>query len=615
MIDGVTPGKPWEQPPARGPRGEAVRTRRREIGERPAGTGLGTALTATFLGLLLIRESAPAGGEELPASAPPEPGTTAFPSEEQTTVSGEANTFPELPGSPAAAGSVLTAGTVIDPAVLTRLAGEARFDEAPLRLLRPEAATVPLDGATPPAAAPAATATIALAAPAPFALPPVETPAEPGEDLGPIGEEIVGGEDGDVLAGGPDDDLIDGGGGDDTITGGGGDDVLGGGAGDDVIDGQAGDDVLSGGTGDDTLQGGAGQDTLDGGPGHDWLDGGAGDDTMSGGTGDDTAVVDSPADLVFEDPWGADSGGRDTLVVAPDFGAQLERAFPTLAKGGVATFMIGDAVLGPPPAGAPTFKQQVAPNVENVRLTGSEAHAVVGDGAANTIEGNDAANRLWGGGGDDKIRGGGGDDRLFGEEGDDLLLGEEGNDLLVGGPGDDLLYGGPGDDVYVIGLAETGVDRIFDREGANRIRLEGADPSRLSTRYEGADLHLSYDDRDVAVVVGHRGHEGAFAGIEIDGRSYDPGAFVRVDDPPTDDLLAGFLDADSGTGPVPIDGWSPVTEPFGSGLEEAAPGLPEIFPGADLWAVGQADPSDRVAASTSAAAPGGEERMGATAGR
>lgn len=611
MIEGVAVGRPTAQPPAAGPRLRAGR-RRGEV--RAVDTGLGTALTASFLGLLLVRGSSAVAGSEEPASVPPALPRTAHPEGDQVTVLAGAGALPELADPPVAAGSVLTAGAVIDPAVLTRLAGEARFDEAALRLLRPEAASVPLDGGTAPAAAPPGTVSIALAAPPSLELPAVEAPSEPGENLGPIGEEIGGGESDDVLVGGPDNDLIDGGGGDDTITGGGGDDILEGGEGDDIVDGETGHDTVAGGGGDDTLQGGEGQDVLDGGSGQDSLDGGAGDDTMSGGTGDDSAVIGGPGDLVFEDPWGPDGGGRDTLVVAPDFGAQLEKVFPTLAKGGVATFMIGDAVLGSPPAGAPTFKQQVAPNVENVRLTGSEAHAVVGDGAANTIEGNDAANRFWGGAGDDKIRGGAGDDRLYGQDGHDLLLGDDGDDLLEGGAGDDLLYGGAGDDLYVMGLAEPGVDRIFDLDGANRIRLEGADPARLSARLEGDDLHLAYDDRDFAIVVGHRGREGALAGIEIDGQLHEPGEFLGVTEPPTEDLLSSFLDPDIGTAPVPIDGWGSLAEPTATGPAEISSGLPEIFPGADLWAADQPDPAGAPSQNTVAAA-GDEERAGQSGGR
>jgi hypothetical protein len=608
MIEGAAVGRPAGARPSVSTGTVGVEPGGRRDRRRGSEAGLGAALSATFLGLLLVRSVAEGSEVGSPRSAPPE-NATHRDGDAEASVDGE----PVHPADPASAGiapgSVLTAGALIDTALLTRLGGEARFDELSLRLLRPEPATVPLAGSAGQTAPEAAPMTIALAAP-PAAEPPVAAPPSgPEEDLGPIGEEIVGGDEDEVLVGGPDDDRIDGGGGDDTISGGGGNDTLAGGGGTDTVDGGAGDDALAGGTGDDTLLGGDGQDALDGGPGNDHLDGGAGDDTMTGGTGDDTAVIGSPGDLVFEDPWGSDGGGRDTLVVAPDFGAQLEKAFPTLAKGGLATFMIGDSVLGSPPAGAPGFKQQVAPNVENVRLTGSEAHAVVGDAQANVIEGNDAANLLWGGGGDDRIRGGAGDDRLYGGPGDDLLLGDAGDDLLDGGPGDDLLYGGPGNDVYVTGLAEPGVDRIFDLEGANRIRIDGADPARLLARLEGDDLHLAYDDRDLAVVVGHRGHEAAFAGIEIDGRLHGPAEFLRIVEPPTDDLLAPFLDPTGGAASVAIDGGSVVVTAADPAFAEAS-ALAEIFPGADLW-VGE-PPSLEAEVATVAVE---EERPIAAAGR
>ena len=608
MIEGVAVGGPatGRGPGAIGGIGDAQGSR----GNRRRGSeaGLGAALSASFLGLLVVRSAAESAEFESPRPGSPETGTRPA-HEVEFAVAGEPIRVSE--GAPAAlaAGSVLTTGALVDTAVLTRLGGEARFDELPLRLLRPEPASVPLAGTAGHTGEAVAPVTIALAAP-PAAEPPVVTPPSgPEEDLGPVGEEIVGGDEDEVLVGGPDDDRIDGGGGGDTISGGGGDDVLAGGDGDDRLDGGPGEDRLSGGTGDDLLLGGEGQDALDGGPGDDFLDGGAGDDVGTGGSGNDTAVIGSPGDLVFEDPWGPDGGGRDTLVVGPDFGAQLEKAFPMLAKGGLATFMIGDAVLGSPPAGAPRFKQQVPPNVENVRLTGSEAHAVVGDGDANVIEGNDAANLFWGGGGDDRVRGGAGDDRLYGGPGDDLLLGDAGDDLLDGGPGDDLLYGGTGNDVFVLGLAEPGVDRIFDLEGANRIRIDGVDRTRLSARLEGDDLYLAYDDRDLAVVVGHRGHEAALAGVEIDGRLHAPAEFLPIVEPPADDLLAPFLDPSAGAAPVAIDG-GPVAVAAAEPAFAEASALPELFPGADLW-VGEPPSLE----SEPAPATVEEERSMAVAGR
>jgi hypothetical protein len=140
----------------------------------------------------------------------------------------------------------------------------------------------------------------------------------------------------------------------------------------------------------------------------------------------------------------------------------------------------------------------------------------------------------------------------------------------------------PGNDVYVLGLAEPGVDRIFDLEGANRIRIDGADPTRLSARLEGDDLLLAYDDRDLAVVVGHRGHEAALAGIEIDGHLHAPAEFLRIDEPPADDLLAGFFESGAPAGRVAIDGTFSRTGHDADPLEPSG-AVPEIFPGADLW--------------------------------
>jgi Ca2+-binding RTX toxin-like protein len=562
----------------------------------------------------LVRPAAEAAMVEAAGATPPAEGPAAPEAGAETTVAAAGRPWEAAAAGAPAAGSVLTAGAVIDPALLTRLAGEARFDALPSRLLQPEPA--PPAAAAAPGAAPLepAAITIALGELAMPGLPAVEEPGGDDEDLGPIGEEVTGGDGDEVLVGGDDDDLIDGGGGDDLIQGGGGDDTLAGGSGDDTVEGGAGDDALAGGSGDDALDGGAGQDLLDGGTGDDLLDGGAGDDVAIGGGGDDQVTVGSPGDLVFEDPWGADQGGRDTLVVAPDFGAQLEKAFPTLAKGGLATFMVGDAVLGGPPAGAPAFKQQVAPNVESVRLTGAEAHGIVGDGRANDLEGNDAANPIWGGGGDDRIRGGGGDDRLFGGEGDDLILGDTGDDLLDGGAGADLLYGGAGDDVLVLGLAEPAVDSVFDHEGVNRLRLDGADPAALEARLEGDDLHLAHAGDAVAVVRGYVGHEAAWAGVEIDGGLHDLGDLLTIATPPVEDLLAGFLDPNAPSEPVPLDG-GPLGPELALAEPEAAAGLPEIFPGADLWATAEPAEAAGLGGGPGDAGTGEEERTAHQGGR
>ncbi len=608
MIAGIAERAGGREGPVGPTRSVAVgadRTRGR--GRSVASDLIGTS-SAVFVGLLLVRSAAealepreratvPPSADGLPATGEAAPDEVPAPSADFTAVA-----------SPVA-GSVLTAGIVIDPALLTRLAGEARFDAGgAVSLLGPRPVPGPAEGAD---AAPVLAPPMATIDHEPIAwtsAPSLEAGDPPGEDLGPIGEELVGSDGDDVLVGGPDDDRIAGGAGDDTLIGAGGDDILDGGPGNDTLDGGPGHDVLVGDEGNDTLLGGPGNDRLDGGPGDDQIDGGAGDDVTTGGTGDDRVTVDTPADLVFEDPWGRDGGGRDTLVVAPDFGAQLEKAWPILAKGGLATFMVGDAVLGSPPPGAPPFKWQVPPNVENVRLTGGEAHAVVGDDGPNVLEGNEAANKIWGGGGDDRVRGGAGDDQLFGGPGNDLLMGDEGDDLLAGGAGDDLLYGGPGNDTYVLGLAEVGVDRIFDLEGANRIRIDGADPARLTARLEGDDLHLAYEGRDRAVVVGHRGHEQALATIEIDGRSYRPADFLPTDAPSGGDLLADFLDPGASHRMVVLD--APLDGVIASAQAPTGPGgFPELFPGADLWAADPVAPDGEAAGERGASGVPADERV------
>jgi probable HAF family extracellular repeat protein len=158
------------------------------------------------------------------------------------------------------------------------------------------------------------------------------------------------------------------------------DNLVTGSAGPDSIRAGAGNDTVSGGAGADSILGGAGADLLLGAEGDDTLEGGPGADTLAGGAGNDTYGIDSPADLVQEDP----GGGDDTVVSTLRFTAL--------------------------PAG-----------VENLFLA-------PGAGPA-TLWGNAADNRLVGGTGADTLRGGQGNDTLDG--------GPAGTDRLHGGTGAD----------------------------------------------------------------------------------------------------------------------------------------------------------------------------------
>ena len=344
----------------------------------------------------------------------------------------------------------------------------------------------------------------------------------PGDDV------LIGGPGNDVIYGYAGDDLLDGGTGNDQLFGGDGNDSLLGGPGNDQLHGGNGIDDLLGGTGDDQLFGDAGNDRLDGGPGNDLVDGGAGADRMQGGTGDDVLVVDNLNDVALDNTPGPDGGGNDTLRVDDAFSASLA----ALGRPADVTFVLSDSLGVVLPAGTHAYTQQVALGIENVVLTGSADHDVIGDGGDNHITGNDGDNALYGLGGDDVLIGGGGNDlldggagndHLEGGAGDDILNGGAGNDELYGGDGDDILsgglgtdhlYGGAGNDTFVIGLNDTAVDTVFDHEGSNHLVLDGYAGEPLQTAMVGDDLYLAVDHNTVAVISDYRGHEDAWTGID-----------------------------------------------------------------------------------------------------
>jgi Ca2+-binding RTX toxin-like protein len=162
---------------------------------------------------------------------------------------------------------------------------------------------------------------------------------------------------------------------------------------------------LSGLGGADTLNGLAGNDRLEGGAGADTLNGGAGNDLMIGGTGNDNYVVDSPGDVVVENP----GEGSDTVSTT-----------------------LNSYTLGA--------------NVENLTFTGAGNFSGTGNSLNNTITGSGGDDTLDGGVGDDILNGNAGNDILNGGIGNDTLNGNAGNDTLSGGAGNDTLNGGTGVD-------------------------------------------------------------------------------------------------------------------------------------------------------------------------
>ena len=249
---------------------------------------------------------------------------------------------------------------------------------------------------------------------------------------------LNGGAGADTLKGGDGDDIVDGGSDDDVIIGGSGAgrDRYAGGSGVDTVlyssatsgitvdlatgtatGTQIGSDLLYdienviGGQGNDSLTGDSGNNRLDGYSGNDTLNGGAGADFLVGGDGDDVYYIDNVGDVVIESSNTA--GGYD--IVYTQLGTQ-----------------------------------PLAANIEEVRVLGS---------GATTLTGNGAANRLTGG------------------QGNDTLNAGDGADTLSGGLGADTLIGGSGNDTYRITGANdstvTTTDTITLMEAGDRIDYQG----------------------------------------------------------------------------------------------------------------------------------------------
>lgn len=604
-----------------------------------------TPLTATFLGLLLVHSLQPAfAGEAQAVGGAPsggDPGTDGLAGADGSGLgtAGAGSTAGFASGPAIVPGSILATGGLIDPAALTRLAGSARFAEpatAPVQTVTAagDELAAPLTPAGADLAGGGAAAAIDVAVPS---LPTGEGSAAGGatgdEDLANLGEYREGSDaDAEVILT-PKDDVYKGGEGDEHVVGGAGDDQISGGGGDDWLEGGADDDRLDGGAGNDTVDGGSGNDQLAGGSGDDKLTGGEGHDRLGGDTGDDILVLDDPTDTAKEMGLGVDLGGVDTIVVADSYAQGLAKALPGLSPDGRATFVMGQADAATFPQGLAPYRQQIDPDIENIRLEGRAAHDVVGSNGANVIEGNLGANELFGRGGDDHI---------LGDAGEDWLHGGDGDDWLDGGDGGDMLYGGGGDDVFVLGLHES-IDQVFDHEGSNRLHLSTGEPDRVAVELRGSDLAVTLDGRTLALVRDYAGHEDAYAGIDLgDGvRSFDS----LMADPAAgattlaagDDWLAGYLPGDAAAADPLVEPWSaagielsaedvagsgqaqgigPGHGADGSGAEAAMPAyLPAAFAGADfaggdLWLPSDpiGDPSLAMPAETARE----EERAGAT---
>jgi hypothetical protein len=582
----------------------ASRRRRSQAGRAVAGPawlrrrgdeqGLATPLAASFLGLLLVQGMRPAGAAEIgegasPTSATAEDGRHDLAGTVQQ--DGMQDVHALSTAAPMVApGSVLSLGGLIDPGDLARLSGDARL--ADLAFSAPASHAAAASPLADPPAAPTAAELVAAQTGLAVELPSLaadfgagasEPPVDPfglsvrgGDanlaiDLTDVADSFQGGAGDEHVRGLGGDDRLEGGAGKDWLEGGAGKDRLLAGEGDDRLEGGAGDDQLDGAAGADRLLGGEGADRLLGGEGSDHLEGGPGYDVLDGGPGDDTLVMDDPFDWLNELPAGQGGGGNDTAVVSGSYADGLAATMPDLAPDGRATFLLGDVPAAGLPTGVAGYYQALIRDIENLRLEGDVAHDVVAGDLANVIEGNDTGNRLYGSGGDDRILGGGGADWLDGGTGDDWL---------DGGHGADTLYGGAGDDVFVLGLHEAAPDAVFDHEGVNTLRLEGADPGQVHAALTGNDLVLSVGDEAVATIHDYAAHADRFAGIDL-GQGVRPLGDFLPSAQPAADWLADFLPTGNAA-PLP-DPWALSIDPDGSApagtggeTASAAAGVPPL---------------------------------------
>jgi Ca2+-binding RTX toxin-like protein len=322
------------------------------------------------------------------------------------------------------------------------------------------------------------------------------------------GNMLLGGGGDDTLKGNSGDDILLGEAGNDNLSGGNGNDLLNGGTGADTLYGQQGNDTLDGGAGDDVLYG---DETYLGVVGNDILHGGEGNDSLYGGEGNDTYLFGRGEGRDVVNEWGGSdkivlaSGvlptdvtlfriGDDLILTIDQTATQMMtvRGFfhaataqvetiefangtvwdiPTIqatviagtvnamtGKAGNDTFVvdnIADTITEALNQGIDTVLSSVpytlAPNIENLTLTGYLNINGTGNDLNNIITGNES------------------DNVLDGMLGDDTLIGGAGNDTLIGGGGVSTMIGGVGDDTYDLRsgggtateLANEGTDTVI----------------------------------------------------------------------------------------------------------------------------------------------------------
>ncbi len=194
--------------------------------------------------------------------------------------------------------------------------------------------------------------------------------------------------------------------------------------------------VLTGNSANNVLNGGLGNDHLYGLGGADTLNGGIGADSLLGGLGDDLYQVDNVGDVVTE--W---------------LGSGIDEISSSVSY-------------------------NLAANVENITLIGSDALSSTGNSLNNILKGNVGNNTLGGG------------------LGDDTLYGDSGADILNGGQGTDLLLGGLGNDSYVFGRG-LGVDTVVENDNS----AGNADTVQLLSNITTKQLWFSHQGNNLEISI------------------------------------------------------------------------------------------------------------------
>jgi Ca2+-binding RTX toxin-like protein len=389
-------------------------------------------------------------------------------------------------------------------------------------------------------------------------------------------------------------------GGSDTLTGSPGADTLSGLGGNDLLIGRDGDDILDGGTGIDTLVGGAGNDSfvigdlsdilieetdggsdtivvtfsvslasvdhienitltgsaalnatgddgankLTGNTGNNILEGHGGDDTLDGGDGSDTLIGGAGNDTYI-------AGADDTIIEIGGEGTDNVRSSVTIT---------------------------LAPNLENLVLTGSAAISGTGNEHDNTITGNRSANTLTGGAGHDVLLGKNGKDTLFGGLGNDTLDGGGGTDQLVGGQGNDVyrLYfgGGRGNDT-IVEDQNGGIDTIESYESivlgqnienlvlvGDRWRLDGTGNGRANTITGNSEENSLWGLEGNDLLYGGGSSDHLFGGVGND-KIFGGEGSDRLSGGTGKNILAGG----SGSDTYYVDGNDLIIEDAGQGFD------------------------------------------------